>query len=1228
MHNLFYNIYHYFSSRKTVGFSLLATLLLGLLYIASQLQFEEDITKLIPSNTENAEIHKVLKNTNFTDKIIVNISCTADGTVDDLTQYASQFIDSITNRSGTYIKQIQGRLENDDLLNTLNFVYNNLPLFLEESDYTAISNKINKDSIDAITFRNYKTLISPSGIIAKDILLKDPLGLSLIAIKKLQKLSFGTDFNLQNGFLVSADKKHILLFITPTTDAGETAKNTTFVEQLYQTNAELNNSFKGKVSSEYFGGILMAVANAKQVKSDIQTTIGIALTVLLLIFIMFYRKLAIPIILFVPTIFGGLLAIALLFFIRDTISAISLGIGSVLLGVTLDYSLHILTHIRSNNNIKALYAAITKPILMSSLTTALAFLCLLFLNSQALQDLGLFAAISVLGASAFALLFIPQVYKDRSHKKAKNTVIDKVASYNVHKNKWVIIVLVLLFVGSLFTYNTVSFNKDLTQMQYEPDDLKAAQLRLDSLTNSASKSIYIAAYGNSEENVFQTNDRVYKALETLKANNQIINFSSVGTFVFSKAKQQERIARWQNFWNNNRKTTTQTQIIESGKTYGFKPHTFEQFYKLLNTSFIPLSSDAYKTLKTISVDDYVSTKNDFTTITSLVKVKNKQHLIDTFKDQEQVLLIDRKQLNESFLGHLKTDFNSLIGYSLIVVLIILLIFYKSVSLTLVTSIPICLTWLLTIGLMGAFNLEFNIFNIIISTFIFGLGIDYSIFITNGLLHEYRTGEKALTSHKTSILLSVITTILGVGVLIFAKHPAIYSIATVCIVGILSAVLVAFTIQPILFKLFIGNSIKRPISLRLLLHSIISFTYFGLGGFLLSIFSVTLMRIIPISNKIKMKRFHKTISKFMKSVLYTNPFLIKTIINDNNEDFKKQSIIIANHTSFLDILAIGMLHPKIIFLVNDWVYNSPIFGKAVQRAGFYPVSSGIENGLDHIKTKLDQGYTLMAFPEGTRSKTHKIKRFHKGSFYLAEHFNLDIIPILIHGNSEINPKGSFIIRNGNLTLKILDRITPNDPRFSTSYSKRAREIGTYFKTTFRDFRKNRETGTYFHKTVLDNYRYKGDYLYTTIKKDLATYKTSYLKILDTVGAKDTIIHLSKGNGQLDALLALHEVDRKIVSFIKDNNTRQIAKNTCIANTYKITYADSIETTLQHKANVLIVNLDKIISEEQLQPFVNSELSHIILLKESSILPTSKILSLGYICSHQNKHIKILKQNERV
>jgi hypothetical protein len=580
-------------------------------------------------------------------------------------------------------------------------------------------------------------------------------------------------------------------------------------------------------------------------------------------------------------------------------------------------------------------------------------------------------------------------------------------------------------------------------------------------------------------------------------------------------------------------------------------------------------------------------------------------------------------MNETFLGNLKNDFNTLIKYSLIAVLLILLVFYRSLSLTLVTSIPIFLTWVLTIGVMGLFGVKFNIFNIIISTFIFGLGVDYSIFITNGLLTEYRTGEKTLPTHKTSIILSVITTILGVGVLIFAKHPALYSISLVSIIGILSAIFVSFTIQPILFTLFIGSKTKRPVTLRVLVHALLSFGYFGIGGFLLSVCSVTIMKIIPINKKIKMKWFHKVVSKFMKSVLYSNPFVKKKIINKNDEVFYRQAVIIANHTSFLDILTIGMLHPKIIFLVNDWVYNSPVFGKAVRLAGFYPVSSGIENGLDHLKQKVEQGYSLMAFPEGTRSSTNKIKRFHKGAFYLAEKFNLDILPVLIHGNSEVLPKGTFVIKDGSITVKILDRIRVTDDRFGENYSKKAKLIGRHFKNEFKILRKEIEQNDYFNTIILEEYRYKGDSLYHSVQEDLKLHKDIYSAITNRIGEKDTVIHLSQDSGQLDFLLSLDAVDRRLITYIENNAVRNIIENSYItSNNSKISIVDTIEKALDSQGNVIIINLSRDIST-LLNSRIRNDYDIIILIKDS-LLYAAHINTDMYTKEYQNSNLIIFKR----
>ena len=370
-------------------------------------------------------------------------------------------------------------------------------------------------------------------------------------------------------------------------------------------------------------------------------------------------------------------------------------------------------------------------------------------------------------------------------------------------------------------------------------------------------------------------------------------------------------------------------------------------------------------------------------------------------------------------------------------------------------------------------------------------------------------------------------------------------------------------------------------------------------------------------------FHKVIAKFFKSVLYTNPFVKKKVINEVGEDFSKPAVIIANHTSFLDILAVGMLHPKICFLVNDWVYNSPVFGKAVQRADFYPVSSGIENSLEPLQKKIKQGYSLMAFPEGTRSLSNKIKRFHKGAFYLANEFNLDILPVLIHGNSEVNPKGSFIIKDGSIMVEILPRIKAEDTSFGENHTQQAKKIGAYFKSEFLKLREKMEGPSYFHGIVLEDYRYKGDALYRMVKKDLRENAEIYFEVMRRLDKSGTIAHISEDSGQLDFLLALDGPDHKIFSFIEDDETRTILQNSYITQKYgKLHFAETVSETLPSTVETVIISSEEM-AQEVISQMPNPSIKTIILLKKCVSSQTENISTLGYQNVYGNTNISIFK-----
>jgi 1-acyl-sn-glycerol-3-phosphate acyltransferase len=1225
MRNYLFHLYAFITKNKFISTGIVIALFLFLVFFATRISFQENINQLIPSSDQSGITTKVLEQVNFADKITIILTRENTGTTDDLTEYANDFIDSLDVNCKPFIEKVQGKIEDENIQETFDFVYANLPLFLDQKDYAVIDHKLHKDSIKASVAASYKSLISPAGLISKDFILHDPLGISFIALKKLQQLSVGDDFELQNGFVLTKNKQNLLLFVTPKLEANETDKNTQFIKDLEQIRHKLNVKFKGKVNMIYFGATPVAVANATQIKADVQNTSIFAGVTLVLILAFFYRSLSTPVIIFIPSMFGALFALTVLYFCKGSISAISLGISSILLGETTDYSIYVLTHLRNNKNVKLLYKDITKPLLLCGVTTSITFLCLFFIKSEALQDLGIFAGLSVFSTTVFSLVLIPVLYKTNTQLfVSKPNVIDKFGAYSYHKNKFLIVSVFLLLIISLFTYSKVTFNNDLSALNFMSPELKSAEKKLDHIANNDSKSIYLATYGKSYDEVVANNNSLFTTLEKNKNSKEILNFSSIGGIVFSKDVQKQKIQEWNTFWSSHKKSNVKSDLMLEGTQFGFKSNTFSGFYELLNKNFTPVKIEEYLKVKSFFLEEFVSQKNGFYTISTLVKVPNSKRdfFVSDIKKQPNLVVIDRQQTNETFLGTLKNNFENLVDYSFIAVFFILLFAFRKIELVIITIIPIMISWVFTTGLMGLFGLQFNVVNIIVCTLIFGIGVDYSIFMTSALQKEHTFGKIELPSYRTSILLSVATTILGIGVLIFAKHPALKSISLIAIIGIFSALMITFIIQPLVFNFFVTNRTKNgksPYEIKRLIHSILSFTYFGLGGFLLSIFGNIMMIILPFSRKSKLLGFHFLLSKFMGSVFLTYPSNRRKVINHSNEDFKKPAVIIANHSSFLDILVVGMLSPKIIFLVSDWVYNSPVFGLGVRMVGFYPVSSGMDNGVEHLRDKVEQGFSIMVFPEGSRSENNSINRFHKGAFYLAEQFNLDIIPVVIHGYSEVLPKGDFVINGGVTTVEILDRIRPNDESFGKDYAERTKKLSSFFKMHYKKMRLDLEGPNYFKKKIVSSFDFKEIEVIRAVKIDLNANLGLYHELNEWFDSKARILHIANDYGQLDLLLALQESTRKIDSFIADQLKSAVAKTNYILKKRSIHYIEAASEFDSKRYGVVLISDSE--TEINLREICNLT-SSIILVHSNKLKET--LLNFGFEIEFEIDNLIVLKK----
>jgi uncharacterized protein len=418
-----------------------------------------------------------------------------------------------------------------------------------------------------------------------------------------------------------------------------------------------------------------------------------------------------------------------------------------------------------------------------------------------------------------------------------------------------------------------------------------------------------------------------------------------------------------------------------------------------------------------------------------------------------------------------------------------------------------------------------------------------------LQHQYKYGSSDIETYKISVFLSSATTLFGVGALFFARHPALNSIALISIIGVTAVVLTSYTFQPLLANWFFLSRLKHrkyPVTARIFIKTFITWGNITLIGIIMMITGMLLNLLVPIKRKRKELWFHTLFSKLSGAYIsFTFPPSKRKLINPHGEDFSKPAIIISNHQSLIETPAFLRLNPKIIMLTNDWVWNSLLFGPVAKLASFYNVEHGVDAILDKLKEKVAEGYSILVFPEAHRSSDHRIQRFHRGAFYMAEKLHLDILPIVVFGSGDFLPRGAFWGRPNALYMKILKRVTPEDLSFGSTYSERTKRFRHFYKDQYREFKAEYGTCDYYRRLLTLNYVLKGPILewYLRVKMKLSSNYELFHKLIPANGR---ILDIGCGFGFISYMLYLTGENRIITGVDYDSEKIEVANNGFLKN----------------------------------------------------------------------------------
>lgn len=237
-------------------------------------------------------------------------------------------------------------------------------------------------------------------------------------------------------------------------------------------------------------------------------------------------------------------------------------------------------------------------------------------------------------------------------------------------------------------------------------------------------------------------------------------------------------------------------------------------------------------------------------------------------------------------------------------------------------------------------------------------------------------------------------------------------------------------------------------LMTILRTVYSLLFFLVGSILLLFPAANIYPLFQRNSEKLTWHLHQFLHFIGKLVIKWHgiPGVRYSVSNNHQEDFTKPAMVICNHQSPLDLMAMLAQTPKLAILTKDWVYHNPFFGSILRQGEYYPVSMGVDQLMPRLQSLINRGYSIMIFPEGTRSADCSIQRFHKGAFQIAHDLNIDILPLLLYAPGKVLPKGGMYLRKGMINIEIGQRVSPEE------YNKYGdvRAIASHFRKTYKEW----------------------------------------------------------------------------------------------------------------------------------------------------------------------------------
>lgn len=648
---------------------------------------------------------------------------------------------------------------------------------------TVTAERFSADGLRAALQERLYDLASPTELVVNEYLSRDPTGELQTILEDWQPADAPS---LQHGVWFSRDGKRALLVAQTHAGGFDTDAQAAAVRDLNEGFARIASGTQARLLATGPGPF--GVAIAEQSRHDAEWFSTLDSIVLALLLLLVYRTPRLVLLTALPLATGVLAAMTMVMLVYGDIHGITLAFGSTLLGVALDYPVHVFSHRLPGNPWAGLRH--NWPTLWTSVIMAcVAYLALVFTDFTGLAQLGVFTVTGLVTAAAVTRWLLPALLPEQAVDIAGSRVCAWQARIDHWPSRpWLAPALIGLALVAIMLSPHTLWENDLGSFSPVPKPLQDADGELRRELGSADVRYLALVSGNTAEDVLQRSERLGAGLDRLVSSGALTGYELAARFLPSAAMQR---ARQQSL---PPPTTLKRDLAAAVAVTPFRADLFADFLRDVerSRSLAPLTLEA---LRGSPHGERVATllDQDAARWSALIPLQGISDVAAVQKwfasGPAGARLLDLKMETEEMVSAFRSELLRYIAGGIAVMVVLMVIGLRARQAIQLVILPTTATVLVIVAAINLMGLRLSLFHLVALMLVVGISIDYALYLSRG---EKTVVDRARSLH--SLLICCLATATAFGILALSQIPVLRAIgATVAsgvILGLLLGVLAA------------------------------------------------------------------------------------------------------------------------------------------------------------------------------------------------------------------------------------------------------------------------------------------------------------------------------------------------------------------------------------------------------------------------------------------------------